>query len=44
MAAEDFDYGTALFLDLDGTLLLLASDHGRFITGALFTVDDGQSL
>ncbi len=30
--------------DLDGTLLLLASDHGRFITGALFTVDDGQSL
>lgn len=30
--------------DLDGTLLLLASDHGRFITGSLFTVDDGQSL
>ncbi|MAB14115.1 glucose 1-dehydrogenase [Parvibaculum sp.] len=30
--------------DLDGTLLLLASDHSRFITGALFTVDDGQSL
>lgn len=30
--------------DLDGTLLLLASDHSRFITGALFTTDDGQSL
>ncbi|MBX3487907.1 glucose 1-dehydrogenase [Parvibaculum sp.] len=30
--------------DLDGTLLLLTSDHGRFITGSLFTVDDGQSL
>ena len=30
--------------DLDGTLLLLASDHGRFITGSLFTIDDGQSL
>jgi len=30
--------------DLDGTLLLLVSDHGRFITGSLFTVDDGQSL
>ncbi|NIJ39786.1 NAD(P)-dependent dehydrogenase (short-subunit alcohol dehydrogenase family) [Parvibaculum indicum] len=30
--------------DLDGTLLLLASDHSRFITGSLFTVDDGQSL
>ncbi|MEP2828997.1 SDR family NAD(P)-dependent oxidoreductase [Parvibaculum sp.] len=30
--------------DLDGTLLLLSSDHGRFITGSLFTVDDGQSL
>ncbi|MDE1174469.1 MAG: SDR family oxidoreductase [Parvibaculaceae bacterium] len=30
--------------DLDGTLLLLASDHGRFITGSLFTVDDGQSI
>lgn len=30
--------------DLDGTLLLLASDHSRFITGSLFTADDGQSL
>ena len=30
--------------DLDGTLLLLASDQSRFITGSLFTVDDGQSL
>ncbi len=30
--------------DLDGALLLLASDHGRFITGSLFTVDDGQSI
>ncbi|MBI1262544.1 MAG: glucose 1-dehydrogenase [Rhizobiales bacterium] len=30
--------------DLDGTLLLLASDHARFITGSLITVDDGQSL
>ena len=30
--------------DLDGTLLLLASDESRFINGALFTVDDGQSI
>jgi NAD(P)-dependent dehydrogenase (short-subunit alcohol dehydrogenase family) len=30
--------------DLDGTLLLLASDHARLITGSLITVDDGQSL
>jgi NAD(P)-dependent dehydrogenase (short-subunit alcohol dehydrogenase family) len=30
--------------DLDGTLLLLTSPHGRFITGSLVTVDDGQSL
>lgn len=30
--------------DLDGTLLLLAGDQGRIITGSLFTVDDGQSL
>jgi NAD(P)-dependent dehydrogenase (short-subunit alcohol dehydrogenase family) len=30
--------------DLDGTLLLLASDHSRAITGALMTVDDAQSL
>lgn len=30
--------------DLDGILLLLASEHSGFITGSLFTVDDGQSL
>ena len=30
--------------DLDGMLLLLASDASRTITGALLTVDDGQSL
>lgn len=30
--------------DLDGILLLLASDELRVITGSLFTVDDGQSL
>lgn len=30
--------------DLDGTLLLLASDASRAITGALLTVDDAQSL
>jgi NAD(P)-dependent dehydrogenase (short-subunit alcohol dehydrogenase family) len=30
--------------DLDGTLLLLASDDSQFLTGALITVDDGQSL
>ncbi len=30
--------------DLDGVLLLLASDASRAITGALLTVDDGQSL
>jgi NAD(P)-dependent dehydrogenase (short-subunit alcohol dehydrogenase family) len=30
--------------DLDGMLLLLASDASRAITGALLTVDDGQSL
>ena len=30
--------------DLDGTLLLLASEAGRAITGALLPVDDGQSL
>jgi NAD(P)-dependent dehydrogenase (short-subunit alcohol dehydrogenase family) len=30
--------------DLDGTLLLLSSAAGRFITGSLFTVDDGQSI
>jgi NAD(P)-dependent dehydrogenase (short-subunit alcohol dehydrogenase family) len=30
--------------DLDGMLLLLCSDAARTITGALLTVDDGQSL
>lgn len=30
--------------DLDGMLLLLASDAGRAITGSLMTVDDAQSL
>jgi len=30
--------------DLDATLLLLCSRHARLITGALFTVDDGQLL
>ncbi len=30
--------------DLDATLLLLASDDSRFMTGSLITVDDGQSL
>jgi NAD(P)-dependent dehydrogenase (short-subunit alcohol dehydrogenase family) len=30
--------------DLDSTLLLLASDASRAITGSLFTVDDAQSL
>jgi NAD(P)-dependent dehydrogenase (short-subunit alcohol dehydrogenase family) len=30
--------------DLDGMLLLLASDASRAITGALLPVDDGQSL
>ncbi|MES1990507.1 MAG: glucose 1-dehydrogenase [Pseudomonadota bacterium] len=30
--------------DLDGIVLLLASDHSHFITGSLFTADDGQSL
>lgn len=30
--------------DLDGLLLLLASDASRGITGALVTVDEGQSL
>lgn len=30
--------------DLDGILLLLASDASRAITGSLITVDDGQSL
>jgi NAD(P)-dependent dehydrogenase (short-subunit alcohol dehydrogenase family) len=30
--------------DLDATLLLLCSPHAAFITGSLFTVDDGQLL
>jgi NAD(P)-dependent dehydrogenase (short-subunit alcohol dehydrogenase family) len=30
--------------DLDATLLLLCSQHANFITGSLFTVDDGQLL
>jgi len=30
--------------DLDGALLLLASDQGRIITGTSITIDDGQSL
>ncbi len=30
--------------DLDGALLLLASDAGRFITGATIVVDGGQMI
>jgi NAD(P)-dependent dehydrogenase (short-subunit alcohol dehydrogenase family) len=30
--------------DLDAILLLLCSQHANFITGSLFTVDDGQLL
>lgn len=30
--------------DLDGALLLMASDQGRIITGTSLTIDDGQSL
>lgn len=30
--------------DLDGAFLLLASDAGRYITGAVLTVDGGQTL
>ena len=30
--------------DLDGLLLFLASSHSRFVTGSLFTADDGQLL
>ncbi|MFT6490852.1 MAG: NAD(P)-dependent dehydrogenase (short-subunit alcohol dehydrogenase family) [Parvibaculaceae bacterium] len=29
---------------LDGTMLLLASDQGKMITGSIMTIDDGQSL
>jgi NAD(P)-dependent dehydrogenase (short-subunit alcohol dehydrogenase family) len=29
---------------LDATLLLLCSRHAEFVTGSLFTVDDGQLL
>jgi len=30
--------------DLDGLLLLLCSRHADFITGSIFTIDDGQLL
>jgi NAD(P)-dependent dehydrogenase (short-subunit alcohol dehydrogenase family) len=30
--------------DLDAIVLLLCSRHAGFITGSLFTVDDGQLL
>ena len=30
--------------DLDGLLLLLASDQSRFINGAVIPVDDGLAL
>lgn len=30
--------------DLDGMLLLLCSTHAAFVTGSLFTIDDGQLL
>ena len=29
--------------DLDGTLLLLASDASRYMTGSVITIDGGQS-
>jgi NAD(P)-dependent dehydrogenase (short-subunit alcohol dehydrogenase family) len=29
--------------DLDGLLLLLASDESRFINGAIMTADDGMA-
>jgi NAD(P)-dependent dehydrogenase (short-subunit alcohol dehydrogenase family) len=30
--------------DLDGAFLLLASEAGRYMTGAILTVDGGQTL
>jgi NAD(P)-dependent dehydrogenase (short-subunit alcohol dehydrogenase family) len=30
--------------DLDGLLLLLASEHSRFVNGAIITADDGFGL
>ena len=30
--------------DLDGPLLLLASDAGRYMTGSVIVVDGGQTL
>ena len=30
--------------DLDGLMLLLASDQSRFMTGSVIAIDDGQSL
>ncbi|MDF1846249.1 MAG: SDR family oxidoreductase [Parvibaculaceae bacterium] len=30
--------------DLDGALLMLASQQGRLVTGSVLTIDDGQSL
>lgn len=30
--------------DLDGALLMLASEQGRLMTGSVLTIDDGQSL
>ena len=30
--------------DLDGALLMFASQQGRLMTGSILTIDDGQSL